>query len=101
MFITDGDDQDTYDGMDWGTATHAVLDPRDYLTGKLNKTAEAMADLYPVLMWLGDDCVSGDARLGQDHARRPGRPRRHRAGCTPTTSAGTTSPSTGCAPPTW
>ena len=57
VFVTDGDDQETYAGMDWGTATHAVLDPRDYLTGKLNKTAEAMTDLYPVLMWLGDDCV--------------------------------------------
>ncbi len=57
LFITDPDDQDTYAGMDWGTATHAVLDPRDYLTGKLNKTALPMADLYPVLAWFGDDCV--------------------------------------------
>ena len=57
LFVTDGDDQETYDGMDWGIADHAVLEPREYLTGKLNKTAVAMADLYPVLMWLGDDCV--------------------------------------------
>ena len=57
VFVLDGDDQDTYAGMDWGVATVAVLDPRDYLTGKLNKTAEAMADLYPVLMWTGDDNV--------------------------------------------
>ena len=26
-FITDPDDQDTYEGMDWGPAMHAVLDP--------------------------------------------------------------------------
>lgn len=56
LFVTDTDD-DSYDGMDWGPATSAVLDPRDYLVGKLNKTGVAMADLYPVLMWLGDDCV--------------------------------------------
>jgi hypothetical protein len=56
LFILDPDD-DSYDGMDWGEAATAVLDPRDYLTGKLNKTAMAMADLYPVLMWLADDCV--------------------------------------------
>jgi hypothetical protein len=57
LFILDGDDQETYAGVDWGEAATAVLDPREYLTGKLNKTALAMADLYPVLMWLGDDCV--------------------------------------------
>jgi len=57
LFILDVDDQGTYEGVDWGAASVAVLDPRDYLTGKLNTTAMAMADLYPVLMWLGDDCV--------------------------------------------
>ena len=56
LFILDPDDT-SYDGMQWGEAATAVLDPRDYLTGKLNKTAMAMADLYPVLMWLADDCV--------------------------------------------
>lgn len=54
LFITDPDDT-AYDGMDWGTAAHAVLEPREYLSGKLNKTGMAMADLYPVLMWVGDD----------------------------------------------
>ena len=57
LFILDPDDLDTYAEMDWGPATTAILEPREYLTGKLNKTALAMADLYPVLMWLGDDCV--------------------------------------------
>lgn len=56
LFITDPDD-DSYEGMDWGDAVQAVLDPREFLTGKLNKTALAMADVYDVLMWVGDDCV--------------------------------------------
>jgi hypothetical protein len=56
LFITDPDDA-SYDGMDWGAATCAVLDPREYLVGKLNKTAAAMAGLYDVLMWCGDDHV--------------------------------------------
>ena len=54
-FIVDGDDQDTYEGMDWGPAACAVLDPRAYLTGKLNTTASAVVDAYRVLMWVGDD----------------------------------------------
>ena len=57
VFILDGDDQETYAGVDWGEATCAVLEPRDYLTGKLNKTALAMVDLYPVMTWIADDCV--------------------------------------------
>ena len=57
LFIIDGDDQETYDGMDWGTAATAVLEPRAYLQQKLNKVAEAVVDSYDVLMWLGDDCV--------------------------------------------
>lgn len=56
-FITDPDDQDTYDGMDWGDAACGVLEPRAFLSGKLNKTAEAMTDLYRVLMWVADDHV--------------------------------------------
>ena len=57
LFIQDPDDQETYAGMDWGEATCAVLDPREYLSPKMNKVAVPMADLYKVLMWLGDDCV--------------------------------------------
>jgi hypothetical protein len=56
LFILDPDD-DAYDGMDWGPASTVVLDPRDYLVGKLNKTAAAMAGLYRVLQWVGDDNV--------------------------------------------
>ena len=57
LFILDPDDTDTWTGMDWGDAATAVLEPREYLVGKLNKTALAMADLYPVLAWFGDDCA--------------------------------------------
>lgn len=56
LFITDPDDT-SYAGMDWGPATVATLEPREYLSGKLNTTGMAMADLYPVLAWMGDDCV--------------------------------------------
>ena len=55
-FITDPDD-DSYDGMDWGPAVHAVLDPRAYVAEKLNKTALAMAGEFDVLMHTGDDNV--------------------------------------------
>lgn len=56
LFILDPDDT-AYEGMEWGDAPRAVLDPRAYLSEKLNKTAEAVADSYDALMWLGDDCV--------------------------------------------
>lgn len=56
LFITDPDDE-AYDGMEWGPAVCATLDPREYLVGKLNKTALAMAELYRVVAWFGDDCV--------------------------------------------
>lgn len=57
VFIIDADDQDTYESVEWGDAARAVLEPRAYLTGKLNKTAETVADTYSVLAWWGDDCV--------------------------------------------
>jgi hypothetical protein len=54
--ITDPDD-DSYDGFDFGDAARAVLEPRAFLAGKLNKTAEAFADIYRTLMWVADDHV--------------------------------------------
>jgi hypothetical protein len=56
LFITDGDD-DSYADMDWGEATHAVLDPRESLTGKLNRTADAYIDSHDAMMFVGDDHV--------------------------------------------
>jgi hypothetical protein len=56
LFITDGDD-DSYENMDWGVADHAVIDPRESLTGKLNRTADICAEQYNVLMFVGDDHV--------------------------------------------
>ncbi len=55
VFVTDGDDRETYLGMDWGSALHAELEPREYLSGKLNKTADSMVDAYDALMFVGDD----------------------------------------------
>ena len=57
MVVTDGDDTGTWEGMDWGAAAHACLDPREHVTGKLNKTATAMAGMYDVVMRAADDCV--------------------------------------------
>jgi hypothetical protein len=57
LFVLDPDDTETYAGMDWGEAAVAELAPREYLSGKLNKTALAMADVYGVLMFAGDDVV--------------------------------------------
>lgn len=56
-FILDPDDEDTYEGMDWGTALAGVLSPREYLSGKLNSSAASFRDLYDVLMFAGDDHV--------------------------------------------
>lgn len=56
-FITDGDDQETYEGMDWGPATHGVLSPRESLSGKLNRTADAYVGAYDNLFFVGDDHV--------------------------------------------
>lgn len=55
VFITDSDDQESYEGMDWGTATHAVLEPREATVGKVNRTADATASAYDALMFIGDD----------------------------------------------
>ena len=51
------DDEATYEGIDWGDATHAVLAPRGSLQEKLNQAADAMADTYDALMWCGDDHI--------------------------------------------
>jgi hypothetical protein len=58
VFVTDGDDH-SYDDMDWGDAGRWVIDPRESLSGKLNKTAEIHAHDYDALMFVGDDHVFG------------------------------------------
>lgn len=57
-FVTDPDDQETYEGIDWSPGSCAVLDPRaESLADLLNKTASAVIDDYDVLMHVSDDCV--------------------------------------------
>ena len=65
-FIIDDDDEATYEGMDWGNALHGVLSPRGTLREKLNQTAAAMRDAYPVLLWTGDDHVFHPPKEGQE-----------------------------------
>lgn len=55
VFITDGDDQETYKGMDWGPGTQAVIDPWQPVCPKLNATALACADDYDAIFAIGDD----------------------------------------------
>ena len=57
LAILDPDDEDTYDGVEWGNVLHAVLAPRGTLADKLNQTAAAVVDQYSALLWTGDDHV--------------------------------------------
>lgn len=57
MFVLDPDDEDTYEGMDWKSATHGTLSPRESLSGKLNQTAMAFKDDFDALMFVADDHV--------------------------------------------
>jgi hypothetical protein len=57
VFILDPDDEETYEGMDWGTALAGVMSPRGSVTEKLNRTALNFADDYDALMYVRDDCV--------------------------------------------
>lgn len=56
VFVLDDDDE-SYKDMDWGPANYGVLSPRDSLTGKLNRTADAHVDAYDALMFVADDHV--------------------------------------------
>ena len=56
LFLTDPDD-DAYDGMDWGDALHAVMEPRGSYIEKLNHGQEAFAGAYGAYMCLGDSNV--------------------------------------------
>ena len=54
MFISDSDD-DSYKDTDWGNHVHAVLSPREYVVGKMNRTALSCADSYDAIMFAQDD----------------------------------------------
>lgn len=56
-FVTDPDDQDTYEGMDWGPAACGVLDPRGSFTEKINSVALACLDDYDAFYFVSDDQV--------------------------------------------
>jgi hypothetical protein len=58
VFITDSDDQDTYEGMDWGNAIHSSIDWGDRRVGttaKVNYIAAAEMANYHALAYIGDD----------------------------------------------
>jgi hypothetical protein len=58
LFISDCDDQDTYTGMDWGPAMHAVHSPGHEPIGpKFNHAALALADQYDAMLGCGDDML--------------------------------------------
>ena len=57
LFVSDPDDAGTYDGMDWGAALHAVMEPRGSYITKLNHGQEAFAGAYGAYMCLGDSNV--------------------------------------------
>jgi hypothetical protein len=57
LFLTDPDDQDTYAGVDWGDAMHAVMEPRGSYIEKLNHGWRVFAGDYDAFMCLGDSNV--------------------------------------------
>jgi hypothetical protein len=57
LFITDPDDRETYEGMDWKGAEYGELSPRAPLSGKLNHAADLLADTYDAMMFCGDDHI--------------------------------------------
>lgn len=56
LFVTD-DDDDSYEGMDWGGSLHAVLSPRGTLVEIFNRVADAHIDDFDAIMTVGDDHV--------------------------------------------
>lgn len=57
MFILDPDDEETYEGIDWGSAMTVTLSPRGTVVEKLNRTSSAFWDDYDALMFTGNDHV--------------------------------------------
>jgi len=56
LFVTDGDD-DSYKDTDWGDHVHAALSPREYVVGKMNRTALAAVNDYDAIMFVQDDNI--------------------------------------------
>lgn len=56
-FLTDPDDQETYEGFDRRDAFYGILDPRGSLSEKLNQAAVTYAPVYDALFFVGDDHV--------------------------------------------
>ena len=57
-FITDIDDQDTYEDMDWGVAENLIFDTQGRRAGttlKVNYVTRLLADDYDAFMYIGDD----------------------------------------------
>ena len=57
-YITDNDDQDTYEGVDWGRAENIVFDTGGERAGaarKLNYVTSLLAGKYGAFMYTGDD----------------------------------------------
>lgn len=57
IVIMDPDDEDTYDGIDWGDALTTTLSPRGTNVEKLNSTADVFCDDFDALMFVGNDHV--------------------------------------------
>ena len=57
VYIIDADDQDTYEGMDWGPAKHLILEwsERVGTTAKVNYVSSLFIDDYDAFMYIGDD----------------------------------------------
>lgn len=57
LFISDPDDQETYEGMDWGPALHATMDPGGSFISKLNHGWDAFSGVYDAYLAAGDSNV--------------------------------------------
>src|SRR5580704_11299358 len=56
-FITDADDLETYEGMDWGLAQNIVVESTERIgtTAKVNHVTSRLLNEYDAFMYIGDD----------------------------------------------
>ena len=57
LLILDPDDEDTYDGVDWGERLARRPRPQGHAGGQAEPDAAADVDPYSALLWTGDDHV--------------------------------------------